>query len=201
MVMDAAEKLEPLCYGGEELLESATVDGGAIGITSHRVLVLTPEGAGARFHAVDRPNATGVSTRTTGPRGHRNRAIVAGIIGGGLLVTGAAIDFGGLSQSVDAPTGEGLGGLLGLVFAILGAIGRFDDALRILGLLALLAALGFTAWYLWKAGWVIEIDVAGADSVRIPISRDQMAVVDRLKACLADDRAGDAADPTSMAPG
>lgn len=196
--MDAAEQLEPLCYGGEELLESATVTGGAIGITSHRVLVLKPEAAGARFHAPDRPNVIGFATKTSGPKGHRNRAIIAGIVGVGLLVVGAALDFG---QPADAAPGGGFDGLLGLVMSLLGAIGLFAGALRVLGLLALLAALGFMGWYLWKASWGIEITVAGAEPIRIPISRGQMEVVERFEAYLAEARADDATDWTLTSPG
>lgn len=191
--MDAAEQLEPLCYGGEAFIEPATVDGGVIGITSHRVLVLTPEGPGARFHAIDRPNVVGFATRTTGPTGHRNRALVAGVIGVGLLAVGAVIDFDGVGLLEAVPGGDVLVWLYGLVVALLDVFGPIAGTFRLLGLLGLLAALGSAGWYLWKTNWVIEITVAGAENVRIPITRDQMSVVDRLETTLEEaggDRVG-----------
>lgn len=155
--MDPAARLERLCYGGEELLESTSLEAGAIGITSHRVLVLTPDGSGARFRALDRPNVTGIVARPTGPTSRRNWSVVVGAVGVGLLVAGLAI----------------------------------DEVLRFAGLFALLVALGLLAWYYWASGWVIEVAVAGADAVRIPIARDEIEAGDHLDEVLEDVRGAD----------
>lgn len=188
--MDPSDELQRLCYGGEELLETVTVRRGAVGVTTHRVLILTPDGPGARFAAVDLPNVTGVTIRSHGPTGHRNRAIAFGTVGAVLYAAGAIIEFGGSVQPIDPPAGVGFGGLLVVVNALIGVLDTVDAAVTLAGLLALAAALGFLGWYLRERNPAIEVDVAGAETVEVPVNWTETEAADRLRAALDDARPG-----------
>lgn len=181
--MDPADELAALCYGGETLLEVAVVEGGAIGVTSHRLLALTPDGSGARFRAVDRPNVTGLTAGTDGPTGLRDRSAKAGVVAVALLFGAAVIDLGGLVEPPTA-TGGGLGGLFGLLDLFVTALGLVDEALAIGGLVALAVALGSLGWYLRERDRVIEVGVAGDDPVRVPIARGEADVAGGLDTAL-----------------
>lgn len=182
--MDRVDELAALCYAGEELLATAPVEVGAVGVTTHRVLVLRPDGPGARFRSVDRPNVTELAARTSGPTTHRDRAVIGGIVAVALLAAGTLIDLGGIVEPVDAPTGTG-SGMLGLVNARVAALGLVDEALLLLGLGVAFASLGSLAWYLYRRDRVLEITVAGGDPIRVPLARDETGVADPLQAALA----------------
>lgn len=188
MTMDAEGDLGAMCYGGEELIESVSVSAGAIGVTSHRLLVLTPEASDARFQAIDRPNVGGIAAQTSGPTGFRDRSVTMGAAAIVLLAAGSVIDLGDVVQPVDAPSGMGLGGFLGLIDVLIAALGLVDEVLILLGLGALLAALGSLVWYLRGRDRVIEIEVAGAEPVRIPIGRGETDTADRLRTAVSASR-------------
>lgn len=185
--MDADAALRRWCYGGEELLAAEAVERGAVGVTSHRVLALTPDGAGPRFRAVDRPNVTDIGVRSSGPTDHRARGAQAGVAALALLVAGAVIDLGGLVTPVEPPTGVGVGGLIALVNALLGALALVDEALTLLGLVALVVALASLGWYRSQRERVLEVGVAGGDPVRVPVGRNERTAADRLVQALGDD--------------
>lgn len=182
--MDATETLQRLCYGGESLEAVVPAGPGAVGVTSHRVLALTPNGPGRRFRTVDRPNVRDIEAGTSGPTSHRDRSVTAGLGAVALLVSGTLVDLGGLVQPVEAPTGMGLEALFAMIEGLVAALALVDEALILLGLLALLVALGSLAWYLRERNRVIEIHVAGGDSVRVPVGRGGAVEVDRLRGAL-----------------
>lgn len=184
--MDPAAELERLCYAGEELLATEPIGSGVVGVTTHRLLVLTPDGPGARFRAVDRPNVTGVAVKTDGPTSHRDRGAQAGVVGIGLLLAGAFIDLGGLINPVESPSGVGIGGILSLIDVLIAALDLVDEALTIMGLLAVVVALGSLAWYLRGRERVLEIAVAGRDPYRVPIARTDSPAAERLEAALEE---------------
>lgn len=186
--MDATETLQRLCYGGESLEAVVPAGSGAVGVTSHRVLALTPNGPGRRFEAVDHPNVLDIEASTSGPTSHRDRSLTAGVGAIALLVAGTLVDLGGLVQPVEAPTGMGLEALFAMIEGLVAALALVDEALLLLGLLALLVALGSLAWYLWERNRVIEIHVAGDESIRVRVGRGEAVEVDRLRGAL--ERAG-----------
>lgn len=187
--MDHDSALKRWCYDGEELLAGIAIDGGAVGVTSHRVLVLTPDGPGARLQAVHRPNVRGVDVVAGGPTDHLARGARAGVTGLILLVAGALVDLGGLVTPIDPPAGVGVGGLLSLVNAFLGALTLLDEALTLLGVLALVPAVASFWWYLREREHVLQVDVAGDDAVTVAVRKGERTVVDRLSQALADEDA------------
>lgn len=198
--MDATAALQRSCYGGEVLEAAVPAGGGAVGVTSHRVLVLTPDGPGRRFRAVDRPNVLGVAAGTSGPTSHRDRGGLTGVAAVVLLVAGRVIDLGGLVQPIEAPAGTGLGGLFALVEGMIATLALVDEALTMLGLVALLVAFGSLGWWLRERDRVIELDVAGGDSVRVPVARSEIGGVERIREAL-DGQWATAGSAAADAPG
>ena len=194
--MDPADGLRRHCYGGEELLDAVAVDGGAAGVTTHRLLVHRPDADGARFVAVDRPNVAGVAARTSGPTAHRDRAVTAAVAGGVLLVAGTVVDVGGLVEPVSAPEGMGIGGLLAAVEVMVAVLGLLDEALLLFGVGALLWALVSLVRFVRGRERVVEVAVAGDDPVRLPVAGREGAVAQRLRTALDEPGpAGDDAAP------
>lgn len=166
---DDDDKADPyLLYGGESLVDEASVDTARIAVTTHRVVALTPNGPGARYQTVDRPNVTGVAVQSQGDLEDAVRAIRFGIYSAVLLGAGALIDLDGMIQPVDVPEGTGLGGVIGTVTMITQAFALIDDLLLAAGLVVLPIALFFCARYLRGRERNLEVGVAGDDPLRVP---------------------------------
>jgi hypothetical protein len=198
-----ATTLRSMCYDGERVVEGVGFDGGAVAVTSHRLLTLTPptddEGGPAldgdssdatRFRAVALPNVTGVDVGSTGRTAHAYRAVRYGIYALVLLAASVLLNFDGLIRPIDAPAGTALGPVVGLVSLAAGALALVDDVLLITGLLVLAAALGFGGWYLRGRRQHVAVEVAGDDPVRLPAAGfdDAAAAATRLEGVVAEAR-------------
>lgn len=165
--------LEAMCYDGEHVLDTVRVGDAALAVTTHRLLTLAAPDAdsvaddSARFRAVHLPNVRGVDVGATGTTAHAYRAARYGVYALVLLVASTIVNLEGAIQPVDAPSGTGLGGIVGFASLASRALGALDDVLLVLGLLALLVALAFGAYYARGRQRFLEVDVAGADSVRL----------------------------------
>lgn len=194
--------LRSMCYDGERVIEGVGFDEGAVAVTTHRLLSLTPttdeagglrgddSTEGARFRAAALPNVTGVDVESTGRTAHAFRAVRYGLYALVLLAASALLNFDGLIRPIDPPAGTALGPVVGLVSLAAGALALVDDVLLIAGLLVLAAALGFGAWYAHGRRRYVAVEVAGDDPVRLPIAGfdDPAAAAARLEGVVADAR-------------
>lgn len=192
------EAIEPLCYAGESVVEAVPFSGGTVGVTSHRVLALTPGDDGPNLQAVDRPNVASIELSAGGDAGHGARAVRFGVYALALVGASFVVDFGSVS-AVDPPSGTGAGQVVGLAVSMLGMLTMVDDVLRYAGLGVLLVALLFAALYGYSRDSYLAIGVAGGDAVRVPATASESAAADRLRVALANAPTGSVGD-ASIAP-
>ena len=167
-----SDRVDDLLYDGETVEESVDVGSATVVVTSHRVLVFTPDSDGANFHQVDRPNVTGVSVRAEGDRSfltQGGRALLYGVV---LFAAGMFLPLDAVLGGVALPstTGQlGIGGILGLFQTMLDLIRSIDDVMRAFGLLLVAFSVVPLGVYVWSRERTLEIGVAGEDDpIRIP---------------------------------
>lgn len=203
------EAIERLCYAGESVVDAVPISGGTVGVTSHRVLALTPGENGPNLRAIDRPNVASIELSAGGDAAHGARALRYGVYALALFGASFVVDFGGVSD-VDTPSGAaaGAGQVVQLAMTMVGLLELVDDVLRYAGLAVLVVALLFAALYGYSRDSYLAVDVAGDDAVRVPATAAESAAADRLRVALDEastdvegDATTDAADTVSADPG
>lgn len=166
------DRVDQLLYDGEEVVEKVPIGAGGVVVTTHRVLSFTPEGDGPNYAYADLPNVVGLERTTTGDVRLLWIAVRAGGIGLVLAAAGWLIDLDGLLEGVSldgAGTGElGLGGVLGGLRRLFALLAVLDEALLLLGGLALAAAAVVLGVYGRSRTTELVVAVAGGDDLRLP---------------------------------
>jgi hypothetical protein len=167
-----SERVEELLYDGESIESEYPVDTASVYVTSHRVLVFTPDGDGENFRQVDRPNVGGVSLQGGGETKFRGMGIRAAVYGLFLVAAGLLLPIDSVIGDVGMPTETGqlgIGGVLGLMQSMLDLLRSLDDLLQIFGALLLAFALVPLGVYLWSRERYLAIETAGdAGPIRVP---------------------------------
>lgn len=181
--------LPELLYAGEEGLAATEVAGVKVAVTSHRLLVLAPDGGtadGSRFHAVHRPNVIGVRASAAGGGPYLTGALRFGLYAIVLLAAGILIDFDGMLDTVESPDASALSGVISVIRTITRLLTLVDDVLLALGVLAGIAALGLGALALNDRSRYLEVEVAGGEPIRVPVGRyhDIEGAVTRIESAL-----------------
>ncbi|MBX0295727.1 hypothetical protein [Haloarcula nitratireducens] len=201
--MDWGAGAERLLYDGETVEERVSLGESGVVVTSHRVLVFTPEREGPNFRQVDRPNVDGVGRRTSGEGRLLEgglKALVAGValVGAGQLVSLDSLASGVSLEGGSAATAPGLGGMMGTLQTMLSLVARLDDLMVLFGGLALALSAVALGVYAWSREQLLIIEVAGGDDVELPAPADGGAI-DRLRGALlpgdAPPEAGQATPP------
>jgi len=138
-------RVDDLLFEGEAVRESLDVGSSRVVVTSHRVLVFTPDLDGENFRKADRPNVTGVDTGALGKSSFLRRGLSIGVVGLVLLVAGLVFDPSSLfSDDMDVNSGAasevGFGGIVEMTQSLFSLLLNLDLVLRTLGALALLLA-------------------------------------------------------------
>ena len=171
------DRLANMLFQGEEVEEEFTADGARVAVTTHRVLVFTPDGDanGRRFDHADRPNVVDATVRTSGREsyvGWGARVAVYGVVllGGGFLLKSSGIvdEFGSVSPPDSAPAG----GIVQFVDVLPHALAAMTDVFLLLGGLLLLAAGGLLALYFGSRSRELVIERSGRDPIRVPVRND-----------------------------
>lgn len=177
------DRVDELLYSGESVETSRDVGGTRVVVTSHRVLVLSPDGSEARFRQVDRPNVDGIRTAATGNAWLLGRSVTVGVVGSVLVAVGLTFDFGSLVGGVELPGGSAIGGggIVSTMESLLGLLARLDDMMRIAGAAGLLLAVVLLGIYWIGREKTLVIEVAGDDDVELPRPVDADATVATLR--------------------
>lgn len=197
--MDWKARAEEVLYDGESIWETVHIRSGAVIVTSHRLLIFTPDQDGPNYRHVDRPNVDGATVSNTGNTGLLKGAIKALVVGGMLLAGGLVIDFDGLASGTALDTGTaggqiGAGGMIGIFQSVLGLLGRLDEALLVLGGLGFAFGIILLGIYIRTRNRVLTISVAGDDDITLT-APDEDGSVQRLQDSLRSSTRGSEPQP------
>ena len=184
----------------ETIEESIPVGENGIVVTNQRVLAFTPDGDGPNYRDIERPNVEGASLRHSGETGYLEyvgKGALAGVV---CIALGLTVDFGGLfaigSVSDQGAGAVGAGGLTQLLAQINSLLDKADEALLVVGLLAVTVALGALGMYIESRRHDLVVDVAGEADLRIPAPGSATDQDRRLMQALETERFGvESGDP------
>lgn len=177
------DPFERLTYAGESVVDAVAVSGGTVGVTTHRVLALTPDGDGPTLQAAERPNVESIGSGSAGDAERGVRAARYGVYALALFGGSYLMNFESM-QAVEPSTAAGAGQVVGMAMRLTSLLSAVDDVLRAAGVVALLAALAFAALYGHSRDRHLHIGVAGGDPIRVPLRRGEPADVARLEAAV-----------------
>jgi len=191
--MQWVDRAEDLLYDGETIQTEVRVGDGGVVVTSHRVLVFTPDREGSNYRQVERPNVDGVSATTSGDGEFLELGVKSLVVGGALVAAGMVVSLDSMVEGVALDGGQtagavGLGGMMGLLQTMLALLAQLDDLMRLFGGLALAFAAVVLGVYAWSREDLLVIAVAGDDDIDLPAPDDDGAL-DRLRTAI---RPGDA---------
>ncbi|AAV47765.1 MULTISPECIES: hypothetical protein [Haloarcula] len=186
--MDWVARAESLLYDGEVIEADVRLDRGGVVVTSHRVLVFTPDREGSNYRQVDRPNVEGVDVTTSGDWSFLELGVKALVVGIVLVAAGMTVSLDSLVGNVSLDSGGaasavGIGGMLGMLQTMLTLMAQLDDLMRLFGGLALAFAAVVLGVYLWSRDRLLVVRVAGGDDVELTAPDDE-SVVDRIEAAI-----------------
>ena len=202
--MDWVERAESLLYDGEVIEADVRLDRGGVVVTSHRVLVFTPDREGSNYRQVDRPNVEGVDVTTSGDWTFLELGVKALVVGVVLVAAGMTVSLDGLVGNVSLDSGGaasavGIGGMVGLLQTMLTLLAQLDDLMRLFGGLALAVAAVVLGVYLWSRDRLLVVRVAGDDDIELTAPEDE-SVVERIEAAIVPEAAPADAGRTGKQP-
>lgn len=186
-------RVEELLYDGESISESLDIGASRVVVTSHRIMVFTPELEGENFQQADRPNVTGVDTGSLGEGAFLRRGISVAVVGLVLLVAGLVFDPGSLfSDDIDVDEGAaqdvGAGGIMDATQSLFSLLLNLDSILRAFGALALLLAVVLLSVYWYFRTPTLVIRQAGDhDDVHVQRPDDTAETAKRLERAILPD--------------
>jgi len=161
---------------GEVIEETVAVGENGVVVTNQRLLAFVPEGDGANYRAVERPNVEDATLRHDGDTDYLEYTAKGALGGLAAIGIGLTVDFGSfISLEGVSTTGAsevGVGGLTSLLTSITSLMDRIDDALLVGGLLALVLGLGAFGLYLESRTHNLVIDIAGEEDLYIQAPSD-----------------------------
>ena len=190
-------RVDDLLYDGETVRETIDIEASRVVVTSHRVLVFTPEMDGENFRYADRPNITGVGTDALGHDSFLRRGLTLATVGLLLLVAGVLFDpdslFGDdLVVETDTADDFGLGGLMEMTHAMFALLLNLDSILRTFGVLALVLAGVVLGVYWYFRTPTLAIRQAGSrDDLHVPRPENAGDLANRLELAILPDAHGE----------
>ncbi|EMA19587.1 MULTISPECIES: hypothetical protein [Haloarcula] len=191
--MDWVARAESLLYDGEVIEADVRLDRGGVVVTSHRILVFTPDREGSNYRQVDRPNVEGVDVTTSGDWSFLELGVKALVVGVVLVAAGMTVSLDSLVSNVSLDSGGaasavGIGGMLGMLRTMLSLMAQLDDLLRLFGGLALAFAAVVLGVYLWSRDRLLVVRVAGDDDIELAAPEDE-SIVERIEAAIVPEAA------------
>ncbi|WP_435180776.1 hypothetical protein [Halorussus sp. AFM4] len=182
------DRLSEMLFQGEEVEEELTVEGARVAVTTHRVLVFTPDGDGRRFDHADRPNVLDANVETTGRDSYVEWGVRTGVYGAVLFGGGVLLKTSGILEELgatEAPADVPGSGIAQFVSLLPKALGTLTTGLLLGGGLLALAALALGGLYFSSRERELVIERAGRDPMRVPVRDDDAEdVARRLRAAV-----------------
>jgi len=182
------DRLSEMLFQGEEVEDEFTVEGARVAVTTHRVLVFTPNGEGRRFDHADRPNVLDANVETTGKGSYIEWSVRAGVYGAVFLGGGILLKASGVLDQLSAtqPPEDAPGaGIAQLVSFLPKALGALTTVLLVVGGLLAIVAGALVALYFRSRERELVIERAGRDPMRVPVHGDDAEqVARRLRAAV-----------------
>jgi hypothetical protein len=175
---DWSDRVDQLLFDGETVGSSVDVGAGTVVVTSHRLLVFTPDGEGPRYRAIDRPNVLGVEQRAVSPYEFRSTVAKVGVGAVLFLLLGLLVDPQAMIPRPDLSSSQGTGGMLGPVETMLDAFYALDEVALALGALLALAGAGLLGVQLVTRTERLAIEVAGEEDVLLSFGVDDATLAD-----------------------
>jgi hypothetical protein len=195
-----SDRARQFLYDGETIEASISVGENGVVVTSHRVLAFTPEGDGANYEYVDRPNVEGVTSGSIGNPQFLEYALKGGLLGVVAVGVGFTFDFGGIISMSDVSTrgaGQvGIGGLISILQQVVSILQMLDDALLVGGLLSLVLGLGAFGMYLESRTPMVLIEVAGGEDPQVPAPKNADDEARRIERAVKMGSPGETRDVT-----
>ena len=170
-----SRRLEDLLFQGETVEERTALGGSQLAVTTHRVLVFTPDAEGKTFDHADCPNVRGASVRTGGDPRYRDWMVRSAVYGLAMLSGGYLIDRNVLSSLLDAaPSASGAAAVgIGILDTVTAILSMLSGLLLLSGVAAVVAA-GALLWrYNTSRARELVIEVAGRDPIRVPVTETE----------------------------
>ena len=156
--------VEGMLLSGEEILGVVRLDPTRLAVTSHRLIVIAPEGPGKQVETVLLPNLAGVAVGNVGGGDVLRRIPRVAVYGGVLLAGGWALRTRVLPELQTAVPGSG-SGIVGSVTEILGAVRTglsvLSLVLLVAGGLAFIGVAGLLGLYMVRRNPALLLKRAG----------------------------------------
>ncbi|WP_226483142.1 hypothetical protein [Natrinema amylolyticum] len=173
------DHVDELCHDGERVEHRTDLENATVAVTNQRVLALTADSSDGNFRSVDRPNVGTVTVETSERLSHLCAAIVAALVGVGVLAVATDASFATLVPGVDL---EGVGSipqrnaLTRLAESALAAVEAtlvlVEWGVLVLGVAALALAAGLVGSYLRSRSRRLVLRVSGDDDLVLPAGGD-----------------------------
>lgn len=169
--MEWTDHAEQLFLDGERERDRVELDSAVVVVTTHRVLVFTPERDGTDFRTVDRPNVRNVTVETDSNWRSARWALTAGVLGGGLLAAGLLVDAAGVVATLSGErAGPASGAVDGLLAAVESLLTAFEFTLLGTGFVVLLVGLLFALQYARSRSRRLILWIADDENVDLSVS-------------------------------
>lgn len=166
--------------GDETVVEEFRVGTAVVGVTDLRLLVRQ----NGSVRAVDLTNVRQVHRRTLENRRRLLAAIQWGLLGAFLLAAWRYAPLGALVAPVEQPPGAGFDQFYAAVNTLVDALRYLDEAFLLVAILSIGWAARQVVGYGLGRDRVLEVTVAGADPVHLPVP-DDTTVTDRLRGAVS----------------
>ena len=164
-----SERVDELLYDGERERHRVELDSATVVVTNQRVLTFAPDGDGANFRDVARPNVTRVSVETESAPARLVWASVLLGLGLGLVALAQTFDLDGLLDDLAGST-EAPGVADGALETAATVLTAVDLSILVAGIVLLVLAGVFVVRYARSRSRRLVLRVSGGDDHSLPVT-------------------------------
>ena len=185
--------LDQLLYDGEQVIETGAGHSAGLVVTSHRLLVFTPDGEGKNYQVLQRPNVLGIKSEERGPDKWLRASMKWAVVGVAMAIGGLVLDLEGVMGSTSTAGTDAVGvGWIGGVFSLFQTVfALLDEVLLGVGLLGIGIAISLFGWYWANRAETVTVEVAGEADLELPAAGLSSEAIRGLREAINPPVAGD----------